>query len=179
MSSQTPVFCLLSPVGGEFSLVDVCEDGSRGDILLKEGAGEIFFGDNDGRLGSLGTDEKGLPPIEGERSCVGLGEIGTFQMKASSGTSSSSSSHSASLSLTVFRFASCHDCLLELIDGDGRTSIFRELFLDSVRVADCTCVLEGEGERDERWGAARPVLVSDGADGEEKPLLSCFPGAAS
>jgi hypothetical protein len=99
---------------------------------------------------------------------------------ASSGSSSSSSSHSASLSLTVFRFASCHDCLLEFSPGEGKLSRFRELLRESVRGAEGKpLVLEGDGERDERLGAARPRLVRDGADGEVKPLLSCFPGAVS
>jgi hypothetical protein len=123
-----------------------------------------------------------LPLLDGVRSCTGRGEIGTFQIKASSGSSSSpSSSHSASLSFTVLRFASCHDCLLEeLNDGEGSTSMFRELFRDNVRgtVGDFA-VLEGEGDRDERFGAARPKVVSEGADGDVKPLLNCLPGAAS
>jgi hypothetical protein len=107
--------------------------------------------------------------------------MGTFQMTASSGNSSSSSSHSASLSLTVLRFASCHDCRLELNDGEGSTSrVFRELFRESVRGAEANlCGFEGDGDRDVRLGAERLMLVSDGADGDEKPLLSCLPGAAS
>ena len=103
-----------------------------------------------------------------------------FQMTASSGSSSSSSSHSASLSLTVFRFASCHDCLLEFNPGEGKTSMFRELFRDNVRGADGNlCEFEGEGEREERFGADRPMLLRVGADGDVKPLLICLPGAAS
>jgi hypothetical protein len=115
----------------------------------------------------------------GDRSCVGRGDIGTFQMTASSGSSSSSSSHSASLSLRVFRFESCHDCLLEFSPGDGN-SIFRELFRESVRGPEADlCVLDGEGDREEREGAARLKLLSDGTDGDVKPLLACFPGAES
>jgi hypothetical protein len=105
--------------------------------------------------------------------------MGTFQMTASSGSSSSSSSHSASLSFTVLRFASCHDCLRELNDGDGKTS-FRELLRDSVRGAEGNFWLfAGEGDRDERCGAARLMVVSVGAEGDVRALLDIFPGAAS
>jgi hypothetical protein len=122
-----------------------------------------------------------LPLLDGVRSCTGRGEMGTFQINASSGSSSSpSSSHSASLSFTVLRFASCHDCLRAFTDGDGMTSIFRELFRDNVRDAmGDLAALEGEGERDERFGAARPRVVRVGADGDVKPLRNCLPGAAS
>jgi hypothetical protein len=106
--------------------------------------------------------------------------MGTFQITASSGSSSSSSSHSASLSFTVLRFESCHDCLLELNDGEGNTSKFRELLRESVRGAEGSfCVFEGDGDREDRFGADRLMLVSDGAEGDVKPLLSCLPGAAS
>lgn len=106
--------------------------------------------------------------------------MGTFQMTASSGSSSSSSSHSASRSLTVFRFASCHDCRLVLSEGDGETSRFLELRRDSVRGEEGNfCVFEGDWDRDERVGAERLMLVSEGAEGEVKPLRSCLPGAAS
>jgi hypothetical protein len=106
--------------------------------------------------------------------------MGTFQMTASSGSSSSpSSSHSASLSFTVFRFASCQDCLREAIEGEGKTS-FLELLRDSVRGAEGNfALLAGDGDRDERCGAARLMVVSVGADGDVKPLLDNFPGAAS
>lgn len=97
-------------------------------------------------------------------------------MTASSGSSSSSSSHSASLSLTVLRFASCHDCLRALSEGEGRTSSVRELFRESVRGAE-VCVLEGEGDREERRGAARVMVCKEGADGDVKPLR-IFPGAS-
>jgi hypothetical protein len=101
-------------------------------------------------------------------------------MTASSGSSSSSSSHSASLSFTVFRFESCHDILLEFRPGDGNASIFRELFRESVRCPEADlCVCAGDGDREERWGAARLRLLSDGTDGDVKPLLACFPGADS
>lgn len=58
---------------------------------------------------------------------------------------------------------------------------FRELFRDSVRgAAGKVRLCEGEGERERRAGAARLViLASDGAEGEVKPLFSCFPGACS
>lgn len=105
--------------------------------------------------------------------------MGTFQMTASSGSSSSSSSHSASLSFTVFLLESCHDCLLEPKPGDGKTS-FRELLRDNVRGPEADlCVFEGDGEREERWGAARLRLESEGTEGEVKPLLACLPGAES
>jgi hypothetical protein len=106
--------------------------------------------------------------------------MGTFQMTASSGSSSSpSSSHSASLSFTVFRFASCQDCLREVIEGEGKTS-FLELLRDSVRGAEENfALLAGDGDRDERCGAVRLMVVSVGADGDVKPLLDSFPGAAS
>lgn len=103
-----------------------------------------------------------------------------FQMTASSGNSSSSSSHSASLSLTVFRFESCHDCRRALSEGDGKACMFRELRLESVReAAGPECALEGEGDRDERWRADSDMVVSEGTDGDVKPGLSCLPGAAS
>jgi hypothetical protein len=97
-----------------------------------------------------------------------------FQMTASSGSSSSSSSHSASLSFTVLRFASCHDCLRALTEGEGNTSSVRELFRESVRGAE-VCVLEGDGDRDERRGAARLMVCNEGADGDVNPRL-IFPG---
>lgn len=97
-------------------------------------------------------------------------------MTASSGSSSSSSSHSASLSFTVLRFASCHDCLRALTEGEGKTSNVLELFLESVRGAE-VCALEGDGDRDERRGAARFMVCNDGADGDTNPLL-IFPGAS-
>tara|TARA_R110002003_G_scaffold97_37_gene8051 strand:+ start:138 stop:482 length:345 start_codon:yes stop_codon:yes gene_type:complete len=106
--------------------------------------------------------------------------MGTFIMIASSGSSSSSSSHSASLSLTVLRFESCHDCLLELNEGEGSTSMLRELLRERVRGDEGNlCVFEGDGDREDLLGAARLMLVRDGADGDVKPLLSGFPGAAS
>lgn len=106
--------------------------------------------------------------------------MGMFQTTASSGNSSSSSSHSASLSLTVFRFESCHDCRLALREGDGKTSMFRELRLERVRgAAEKEWALDGEGDREERFGAESDMVVSEGTEGEVKPLRSCFPGAAS
>lgn len=62
------------------------------------------------------------------------------------------------------------------MEGEGRTSSVRELFRERVRGAAAVCALEGDGERDERRGAARPTVCSDGADGEVKPLR-IFPGA--
>jgi hypothetical protein len=101
-------------------------------------------------------------------------------MTASWGSSSSSSSHSASLSFTVFRFESCHDALLEFSPGDGNASMFRELFRESVRCPGIgLCVCDGDGDREERWGAARLRLLSDGTEGDVKPLLACVPGAES
>lgn len=126
----------------------------------------------------------GLPHEEGagERSCAGRGEMGTFQMTASSGSSSSSSSHSASRSLTVLRVAVCHDCLLEAIEGVGETSRFRELLRDRERCEEDEegSGLFGEGDLERRTGACRLVMFArEGADGEEKPLRICFPGACS
>lgn len=125
-------------------------------------------------LGLLG----GLPQDEaaGERSCTGRGEIGTFQMIASSGRSSSpSSSHSASRSLAVFRAAVCHDCLLGFMGVlEGEISCVRELLRERLRGAEVNDLWEfaGEGERERRPGAARLVtLVSMGAEGEENPRL--------
>lgn len=176
--SQVLVGCRASRVGGEFSRVSD----------IGEGCGEYrdIDGDGDGLLeeasivpATLGLGDGRLPQLEGVRSWTGRGEIGTFQTIASSGSSSSSSSHSASLSFTVFRFASCHDCRREFSPGDGSTS-FRELRRDSVRGADgFLCVVDGEGDREERFGALKPRVVRVGADGDVKPLLICFPGAAS
>jgi hypothetical protein len=179
VSVQVFVGCRTSCVGGELSLVNEPDEGC-GEYRDNDGAGDGFLEVDSIAPAMLGFGEGKLPLLEGVRSWTGRGEMGIFQMTASSGNSSSSSSHSASLSLTVLRFASCHDCLLELNDGEGKTSIFRELFRDSVR--DCEgkfCVFDGEGDRDERFGAARLMLVSVGAEGDMKPLLICFPGAAS
>lgn len=106
--------------------------------------------------------------------------MGTFQMTASSGSSSSSSSHSASRSFTVLRVPCCHDCLLAT-EGEGETSRLRELFRDRERCEDDEgSGLFGEGDLERRIGACRFVmLASDGAEGDEKPLLICFPGACS
>jgi hypothetical protein len=153
-----------------------------------EEADEIFESDSPrcetGRLvAGLGEVWGGLPHEEGagERSCAGRGEIGTFQMTASSGRSSSPSSmsHSASRSLAVLRAACCHDCRLAAIEGD--TSRFRELLRDRERWEEEEgSGLFGEGERERRTGACRLVmLASEGADGDEKPLRRCFPGAWS
>jgi hypothetical protein len=99
-------------------------------------------------------------------------------MNASSGTSSSSSSHSASRSLAVLRAPCCQDCLRVPIDEEGETSRFRELFRERLRGADVKLGgFAGEGERERRAGAVR--LARDGADGDVKPRLSCFPGACS
>jgi hypothetical protein len=128
----------------------------------------------------LGFGDGGLPHVDGVLSCTGRGEIGILYIIASSGKSSSSSSHSASRSFTVFRFVSCHDCLLEFSPGEGKALRFRELFRDSVRGPEGkVSVLEGEGEREERLGAARLRLVSEGADGDVKPLRIFLPGAMS
>ncbi len=107
--------------------------------------------------------------------------MGIFQITASSGSSSSSSSsHSASLSFTVFRFESCHDCLLLFSIGDGRTSRVLELVRDSERGEDeYRCGLEGDCDRGERVGADKVVLLSEGVEGDEKPRLICLPGAES
>jgi hypothetical protein len=136
-----------------------------------------------GRLeGGLCEDCGGLPQEDGagDRSCTGRGDMGTFHMKASSGTSSSSSSHSASRSLVVFRAPACQDCLRGPIADDGDTSRVRdELFRERVRGAEVyDCDFAGEGVRDRRVGAAR--VAREGAEGDEKPrLLLCFPGACS
>lgn len=114
---------------GDTPLLDTFGDGS---LWCTEGAGDGFA--EDSAVPGSGDVWGVLSPVQGtgDRSCVGRGDIGIFQMTASSGTSSSSSSHSASLSLTVFRFESCQDCLLEAKLGDGKTS-FRELLRESVR----------------------------------------------
>ena len=106
--------------------------------------------------------------------------MGTFQMTASSGNSSSSSSHSASRSFTVLRAVCCHDWRRATIEGVGETSRVRELLRERLRWTEGTWGLEGEGERERRTGACRLVIfASEGADGEEKPLLICLPGACS
>lgn len=77
------------------------------------------------------------------------------------------------------RFESCHDCLRALRAGDGK-SIFLELLRDNVRGADgAVWVFEGDGEREDLFGAERLMLESVGAEGDVKPLRICFPGAAS
>jgi hypothetical protein len=154
-----------------------CLEECRDDL----GAGEGFLDNGCGwnALATSGFGEGRLPLLDGVRSCIGRGEIGTFQIKASSGSSSSpSSSHSASLSFTVLRLASCHDCRREFKPGEGKTS-FRELFRDSVRGTAGDFADDGEGERDERFGAARLRVVRVGADGDVKPRLNCLPGALS
>jgi hypothetical protein len=176
VSSQVLVGCLTSCVGGENSLFgEGC-----GEYRDNEGAGDGFLEDGSIVPATLGSGDGRLLQLDGVRSCTGRGEMGTFQMTASSGSSSSSSlSHSASRSFRVLRFASCHDCLRELSDGEGRTS-FRELFRDSVRGAEVNVELfAGDGDRDERCGAARLMELSEGADGDVRALLDIFPGAAS
>jgi hypothetical protein len=166
--------------GGEFPLAEGFGEGIRGERRDRGGAGDVRAEFGPGTLAGLGSGEKGLPFIDGERFCIGRGEIGTFIMTASSGRSSSSSSHSASFSLTVLRFASCQDCRRVLRAGEGSPSMVRELWRERVRSAEGTsCPFEGDGERELRLGAARLTVVSDGADGDVKPLRDCFPGAAS
>lgn len=156
-----------------------CDEARR-----SEGAGEVFAEsefslDEVGRLmrglGSLG----GLPQDEaaGDRSCTGRGEMGTFQMMASSGSSSSpSSSHSASRSFAVFLAVVCHDCLLAFMGVlEGEISWVRELLRERVRGAEVNdlCEFAGEGERDRRPGAARlETLLSIGAEGDVNPRLN-------
>lgn len=106
-----------SRAGGKLSR-SLFGEGGWGKRWLDE-AGEVFAVDEEapslrdaGRLvGGLCVSWGGLPQEEGagDRSCTGRGEMGTFHMKASSGTSSSSSSHSASRSLAVFRTPFCQD----------------------------------------------------------------------
>lgn len=153
--------------------------GEDGEI---EGAGEVFSEDACPVLASVEIWFGLSPDVDraGDRSWAGRGEMGTFQMTASSGNSSSSSSHSASLSLTVFLFVSCHDCRLVLSEGEGNMSMLRELRRERVRGAEeAECALDGEGEREERLGAARLMLARDGAEGDVKPLRDSFPGAES
>jgi hypothetical protein len=58
--------------------------------------------------------------------------------------------------------------------------MFLELLRDSVCDADgAVCIFDGDGEREDRFGAERLMLVSVGAEGDVKPLRICFPGAAS
>jgi hypothetical protein len=175
VSSQVLVGCLISGIGGRFSpLGEGC-----GEFRDSEGAGDGFREDGSSVPATLGSGDGRLPEFDGILSWTGRGEMGTFQMTASSGSSSSSSSHSASLSFTVLRFASCHDCLRELNDGEGKTS-FRELLRDRVRGAEGNLWLfAGDGDRDERCGAARLMVVSVGADGDVRAFLDIFPGAAS
>lgn len=107
--------------------------------------------------------------------------MGTFQMIASSGTSSSSSSHSASRSFTDFRVVCCQDCLRALREAGGETSRLRELLRERVRGAvGNVCEWAGEGDRDRRPEAERLAMFGrEGAEGEVKPLRSDFPGAWS
>lgn len=81
-----------------------------------------------------------------------MGDIGTFQMTASSGTSSSESWYSASSSLTVLR--GCHDCLrpnaLKLPPIGDRPVLECE---DLGTLLDMSS-FEGEGDLDSR---VRPV----------------------
>lgn len=116
----------------------------------------------------------GLPAVDalGDRSFGGRGDIGTFQITASSGSSSSaSSSHSASRSLAVLRVPCCQDCRRELFEETDETSRFLELLRERERGADENtgeCRFEGEGERD-----CRPllgmVLLREGAEGDVSP----------
>jgi hypothetical protein len=178
------VFCSVADCG-DTPLLDTFGEGVLWETRDTEGAGEVLEDLEGGgtNTSGLGEAKGGLSPIQdsGERSIVGRGEMGIFQMTASSGSSSSSSSsHSASLSLRVFLFESCHDCLLEPSAGEGKTS-FRELLRDRVRGAvEDLCVLDGDGEREERAGAARLRLEREGTEGEVKPRLACcLPGADS
>jgi hypothetical protein len=61
--------------------------------------------------GEISPESGRLGLRDASRSCGGRGEMGTFQMTASSGNSSSKSFISSSSSFTVFR-PGCHDCLL-------------------------------------------------------------------
>jgi hypothetical protein len=71
-------------------------------------------------MGEISPESGRLGLRDASRSCGGRGEIGTFQMTASSGSSSSKSLISSSSSFTVFR-PGCHDCLLLVrpIEGLG------------------------------------------------------------
>lgn len=133
----------------------------------------------------LGRDCGGLPQTEGagDRSCTGLGEIGTPHRYASSGRSSSSSSHSASSSFTDLRVVCCHDCLRLAMLGEGETSRLRELLRERVRDDEEGILggFDGEGDRERRPGAARlamlVMLASEGAEGEVNPRLIWRPPA--
>ena len=150
---STHVFCCVADCG-DTPLLETFGEGVLWETRDTEGAGEVLddLEDEDTKASGLGDAKGGLSPTQdsGDRSIVGRGEMGIFQMTASSGSSSSSSSHSASLSFTVFLFESCHDALLEPKPGDGKTS-FRELLRDRVRGAEADlCVLDGDGDREER-----------------------------
>jgi hypothetical protein len=62
--------------------------------------------------------------------------------------------------------------------AEGDTSSVCELLRERVGRAEA-CEFEGEGDREERWGAARPVVVSDGAEGDVRPRRICLLGAVS
>lgn len=173
------VFCCASGCG-DTPLLETFGEGVLWEWRDMGGAGEVLD-DDDSIVPGCGDVWGEFSPIQdaGDRSCVGRGDMGMFQMTASSGSSSSSSSHSASRSLTVFRFVSCHDCRLDASPGEGKTS-FRELLRERVRgPEEDLWVLDGDGDREVRCGAARLRLPRDGTEGEVKPLLACFPGAAS
>ena len=172
-----------------FSLFTGFGDRGPGEKWRAGIAGEVFDEvspriDAGRLLAGLYTLCGGLPAVEGagDRSCAGLGEMGTFQMIASSGNSSSSSSHSASRSLAVLRAVCCHDWRRSraVIEGVGETSSLRELERESERAAEeNACDFEGEGEREDRVGAAGDKLASEGAEGEVNPRLTDLPGALS
>ena len=78
------------PVGSTLVFAEVSVDTRDSDVTLSRGDGVALSSDF------------------ASRSDGGRGESGTFQMTASSGSSSSLSSYSSSSSLTVFR-PGCHD----------------------------------------------------------------------
>ena len=61
---------------------------------------------------------------------------------------------------------------------EGDTSSVCELFRESVGRAE-VCEFEGEGDREERRGAARVAVLSDGAEGDVRPRRICLLGAVS
>lgn len=67
VSSQVFVRCRESDSGGEFSRARGFGEGSRGE-RRKDGAGETLAELGPGGMAVLGSGEKGLPDMDGDRS---------------------------------------------------------------------------------------------------------------
>lgn len=128
----------------------------------------------DEESGLSALSELGEGSIDGEaaadalRSCGGRGDMGTFQITASSGTSSSESWHSSSNSAVDLRFG-CQELRRGLRTGEGpdRTrGVLEGIDIgDSGQLPGCV----GDGDLDRCFFAR--VMASEGAEGLVRPLL--------